>query len=622
MGIRAKLIVGFFAVFVTIILFGAYVVVSIGELKSLTNRMYDNKLMTVSFAKSTLTSFILLDRDLKNLLADDPDPDAIEELEDSIELVVDELDVVTERADVERSQQLLVKINDEFEAMIEAFPDLFSEDNEAALEAYEAAKEAIEEDLNALIEYAAEDGYNYREAGNSIGDTTFWVAIAALASTLLIGLCVALALGRTIATPIARLTGVIGQVVNGETEIDLRDDQRKDEIGDIARSIKFLQGSLAETKRLQEQIEAARVKEEAEREQRRANEAEAANQRAADELRQIELKGEEQARLANEQERVASIIGEGLHALVQGNLNYRINEEMPPAAEQMKVNFNETSEQLSQTVAALKDKAVQLVETVTQMASASGDLSQRTQNQAASLEETAATMEQFSASVQHNAKSAMEARELSADTFENAQQGGSVMRETVAAMSEIEASSGEIGRIVQVIQEISFQTNLLALNAAVEAARAGEAGKGFAVVATEVRSLAQRANEAAKDIKDLIAASNQHVSSGVGLVNSTGAALDGIVNSASSTTQIVKDISDANEEQATGISEMTQAISEMDQATQRNAAMAEEGTMLAQSVEEIASQMMRELGFFVVGEMAENDDGQVALGDHHVELGQ
>jgi methyl-accepting chemotaxis protein len=232
----------------------------------------------------------------------------------------------------------------------------------------------------------------------------------------------------------------------------------------------------------------------------------------------------------------------------------------------------------------------------------SDDLSRRTEQQAASVEQTAAALEEITTTVRDGAKRAEEARKLVVATGEDARNSGTVVRSAVDAMHAIEQSSGEISNIIGVIDEIAFQTNLLALNAGVEAARAGEAGKGFAVVAQEVRELAQRSAQAAKEIKGLINTSSSQVANGVTLVGNTGKALEGIVSQVQHITGHVQAIADAYREQSLGLQEINTAVNTMDQGTQQNAAMVEEATATAHQLSSEAETLTRLLGQFRLAE--------------------
>ncbi|MEH3040251.1 MAG: globin-coupled sensor protein [Sphingomonas paucimobilis] len=228
---------------------------------------------------------------------------------------------------------------------------------------------------------------------------------------------------------------------------------------------------------------------------------------------------------------------------------------------------------------------------------ASDDLSQRTEQQAASLEETAAAMDQITSTVRQTADGASRADRIVGEARSEAEESGRIVREAVDAMGGIQRSSAEISEIISVIDGIAFQTNLLALNAGVEAARAGDAGKGFAVVASEVRALAQRSADAAKDVKAKITASSDQVEAGVELVNATGQALQRIIGRIGEISELVSGIATSAAQQSVGLQQVNTAVSEMDNVTQRNAAMVEEATaaarVLAQEAEVLAAEVAR-----------------------------
>jgi len=234
----------------------------------------------------------------------------------------------------------------------------------------------------------------------------------------------------------------------------------------------------------------------------------------------------------------------------------------------------------------------------TQIASGNADLSSRTEMQASNLQETAASMEQMNATVRTSADTARQATQLATSASSAAVRGGEVVGQVVQTMQDIQHSSQKIGDIIGVIDGIAFQTNILALNAAVEAARAGEQGRGFAVVAGEVRNLAQRSAEAAKEIKGLISASVDKVDAGSRLVSDARSAMDDIVGQVQRVTDLMAEIGAATQEQTHGIGQVNTAIAQLDQATQQNAALVEESAAAAESLRTQAARLTEAVGFF------------------------
>jgi len=235
-----------------------------------------------------------------------------------------------------------------------------------------------------------------------------------------------------------------------------------------------------------------------------------------------------------------------------------------------------------------------------QMSHGNDDLSHRTQEQASSLEETAASMEEMTSTVKQSAENAGLASQLAGTMRNEAERGGEVASQASAAMHTIRQASGQIADIVGLIDEIAFQTNLLALNAAVEAAHAGEHGHGFAVVATEVRHLAQRSARAAKEIKTLINDSVDKIQAGSELVDASGQALAGIIDSVKKVADIVNEIAAASQEQSAGIDQVNRAVTQMDEVTQQNAALVEEAAAAARAMQEQAARLQAQMGYFRV----------------------
>ncbi|HEY4560386.1 MAG TPA: methyl-accepting chemotaxis protein, partial [Lysobacter sp.] len=284
------------------------------------------------------------------------------------------------------------------------------------------------------------------------------------------------------------------------------------------------------------------------------------------------------------------------------DLTQNADENLPGQFGELAHNANRTVQQLAGIVGQIR-MGSQLINTAAgEIASGNSDLSARTESQAASLEETASSMEELTSTVRQNADNARQANQLAVGAADVAQQGGQVVNRVVDTMGAINAASRKIVDIISVIDGIAFQTNILALNAAVEAARAGEQGRGFAVVAAEVRSLAQRSAQAAKEIKGLITDSVEKVGEGTQLVDQAGQTMQEIVTSVKRVSDIIADISAASQEQTSGIEQVNQAILQMDESTQQNATLVEEASAAARSLEQQAVQLVETVAAFRLDE--------------------
>ena len=300
------------------------------------------------------------------------------------------------------------------------------------------------------------------------------------------------------------------------------------------------------------------------------------------ELERIE--NEKRRKAEAEQSAVVCSLAAYLKRLANGDLTAQITENFEGRFLPIKEDFNAAVVSLRNAMVEIAGSTTGVRSGSDEITTASEDLSKRTEQQAAALEETAAALDEITATVRRSAEGARQASTAASTTREDATRSGDIMRDAIAAMGEIEQSSGKIGQIIGVIDEIAFQTNLLALNAGVEAARAGDAGRGFAVVAQEVRALAQRSAEAAREIKTLIASSTAQVERGARLVSDTGQSLGGIVGKIAEIDTLISEIAQSSQEQATGLNQVNTAVNQMDQVTQRNAAMVEEATAAAASL--------------------------------------
>jgi methyl-accepting chemotaxis protein len=417
----------------------------------------------------------------------------------------------------------------------------------------------------------------------------FWRDAIRFASICGIGMLVLLAgayvVVRSVTSPIGKVKGVLQSIADGERGVTVPCTEQKNEIGDIARALVVLRDSVEERTALQAR----------ESEQQRAIAAErAGNERALTEA-------------ADRQARAMGELGRALEGLAGGDLSVSLGDIGPEYAK-LREDFNTAVGALHQAIAAIAETGHVVRENAADISDATGNLSRRTEQQAAALEETAAALDEITATVRTASERAHEARGMVSDTKESAGRSGEIVRNAIDAMGRIEGSSNQIGQIISVIDEIAFQTNLLALNAGVEAARAGEAGRGFAVVAQEVRELAQRSANAAKEIKMLIGNSAREVESGVALVRSTGDALVEIAELVERVNAHVETIAIAAREQATGLQEINASVNQMDQMTQQNAAMVEETTAASQT---LAEQSLHLQSLLTAFKLAGTDRGAV-----------
>jgi len=351
-------------------------------------------------------------------------------------------------------------------------------------------------------------------------------------------------LKHAVGAPIEALQQAMGRVADGNYGDDVPMQSRLDEVGAIARALETLRQRMVEAKDAEQQREAARVTQAA----------------------------------------VVQRLAEAMTALANGDLTHQIDENLTEAYERLRSDFNNAVCNMAEVVSEVSRSVTSVSHGSDAISQSSDDLARRTEQQAATLEQTAAAIAELTGSVRSAARGTREVEAVVLDACQTAEASGAVVQAAMQAMTDIEGSSNQVSQIIGLIDEIAFQTNLLALNAGVEAARAGDAGRGFAVVASEVRALAQRASDAANEIKALIQQSTSQVKSGVDLVGRAGDALATIATKVASISTHISKIADETVGQATGLGEINDAVSSLDQVTQENAAMVEESNAAAHAL--------------------------------------
>lgn len=417
---------------------------------------------------------------------------------------------------------------------------------------YEAMDTALGKIVTTMAQ-KKQDTLSAIESDMSSGEMVF---AGSLTVIILTALALSFFIGRAISNPLVAITEVLGSLAKGDLTIRVENEDRSDEVGQLAHATVALRDQL---------IAAENAK-----------------------IDQVQI--------------IVSSVGAGLSALANGDLTYRITTELTGHFAKLKDDFNAAMARLEDTMQRVLANTKQITSGAGDISQATDDLSRRTEQQAATLEQTAAALEEITNSVKAIAKNLHAANDSATAAKAAAEDGGTVVGTAIEVMSQIEQSSKQIADIIGVIDEIAFQTNLLALNAGVEAARAGDAGRGFAVVASEVRALAGRSSDAAKKIKNLIATSGGHVAEGVKIVGHTSEALHRIVEQILHINAIVSEVAQASEQQSSSISEVNAAVGQMDQVTQQNAAMVEESTAAARSLAHETGELKELVAFFAVEE--------------------
>ncbi|MDU0361045.1 methyl-accepting chemotaxis protein [Rhizobium sp. 25PS6] len=356
--------------------------------------------------------------------------------------------------------------------------------------------------------------------------------------------------------PLQALTASVHSISAGDLEETIPCVEKRNEFGDIGRALALFRDSARARRDLETQAG----------EQRELSDAERARNDA------------DKRSLDGQIDFAVNQLAAGLGRLSQGDVSQTIGTPFVGRLEQLRVDFNASLLRLQDTLSGIRDSAATIQRNSGAVSASAGELSKRTEAQAANLEETAAAVEEITVTVRSSAERAREANNVVAATKKTADNSGAVVGDAVAAMDRIEEASQRIEQIIEVIDDIAFQTNLLALNAGIEAARAGEAGKGFAVVAQEVRELAQRSADAAREIKSLIETSSREVTAGSELVQKTGSVLASISQEIIAISGHVETIATASRDQSAALQEVNGSVNAMDQMTQKNAAMVAETT--------------------------------------------
>jgi methyl-accepting chemotaxis protein len=440
-----------------------------------------------------------------------------------------------------------------------------SETVQAAFDGKPVFHQAVLEGRDMLIKAASFNSFSGEklgvfEIGTDATDimadarSALWTMLGVTLLISLVALAGFLLFAKSLGNAIGRLTGTMGRLAAGDLGAEISGNGRPDEIGAMAKAVQVFKDNAVRTEALEREAEAQRSQTEDQR------------QRNAEQER---ARAEAMAEATNG-------LASGLKHLSSGDLTFQLDRAFAQDFESLRADFNAAVSQLRGTLGSVAQATSSIDSGSREISQSADDLSKRTEQQAASLEETAAALDQITTNVANSSKRAEEARTVAIQANDSARQSGTVVANAVTAMGRIEESSGQISNIIGVIDDIAFQTNLLALNAGVEAARAGEAGKGFAVVAQEVRELAQRSAQAAKEIKDLIGKSSVEVQTGVKLVSDTGTALKTIETYIVTINQHMDAIATSAREQSVGLVEVNTAVNQMDQVTQQNAAMVEE----------------------------------------------
>ena len=373
-------------------------------------------------------------------------------------------------------------------------------------------------------------------------------------------------ISKSFTKPLTTIVGAMQKIGDRDYDVEIPDTGRKDEIGDLSRTLELMLDRLK-----------------------------AFDERLEDEKAHIKA-----------QKFAVSELGNGLQRLATGDFTAKLDQEFAPEYEPLRLNYNDSINSVGSTISNLKRFSDMIGEQTNTMSNEADELSQRTENQAATLEETAAAIDEITVNIKESSQELTSAESIVLEVDADAKRGRVVIQDTTIAMSEIEKSSEEIGSIIRVVDDIAFQTNLLALNAGVEAARAGDAGRGFAVVAAEVRQLAMRSTEAVGQIKSLVETSATNVNTGVKLVRDTESVLLEIAQRIDSISKLITSVAHNATDQSGSIGEINVGVTNLDRVTQQNAQMVENSTNSVRALRHEAENLVDILKSFKVKDNVEN----------------
>ena len=551
-------------------------------------------------------------------MAPEKSADFAAETEKRAKEMLDRLPKIASTADANEEKLLegirgtLMPYFDDIRAMVAIAGSDKGQDRAAVLAALDKALEgqkAVTVALKEYTTYSAETLSTARAAAISRSTTTQALLLVTAFVCIVAGMLASMLLARNgIVRPIQRLTGVMSNLAAGKLDDEIPGTERKDEIGAMARTLDVFRANEMQMREMEAQEAALQAQSKDLQSNISTIVAAAA---AGDFSRRITkvYEDEDLSRFATSVNELVENVDRGVSevrrviaSLSHADLTQEMAGHFQGDFAELQANVNGAMLTLRSTMAGILTTAGTITGNSRELSAAADQLAHRTEQQAASLEETAAALEEITTTVKTSTTRAIEASEIVREAKDSADKSGEIVQSAIDAMGRIEQSSQKISQIISVIDEIAFQTNLLALNAGVEAARAGEAGRGFAVVAQEVRELAQRSANAAKEIKTLINASAGEVKGGVSLVLSTGDVLSEIKDLVNRVNDHVVSITRAAQEQSAALGEINTAVNQMDQMTQQNAAMVEETTAASQMLAGEAAQLQTALSQFHIAE--------------------